>query len=65
MEERWPGIEVDSEKLDKKRNKRGLFGQTSVYEQLKKNKVSIEGKKKAAEVETRMTENKQEIEYDG
>ena len=65
MEEKWPGIDLDSERLDKKRNKRGLFGQTSVYEQLKKNKVSVEGKKKAAEVEARMAEKKHEIEYDG
>ena len=65
MEKRWPGITVDAEKLYNKRNKRGFFGNTSVYDQLKKNKVNVEGKRNAAEIEKRMLEKKHQIEYDG
>ena len=65
MDERWPGIDVAAAKLDSKRNKVGLLGRSTAYDQLKKIKVSTVGKKKAAEMEAKMTEKKQEIEYDG
>ena len=65
MDERWPGIDVAAAKLDSKRNKVGLLGRSTAYDQLKKIKVSAVGKKKAAEMEAKMTEKKQEIEYDG
>ena len=65
MEDRWPGIDVAAAKLDSKRNKVGLFGRSTAYDQLKKIKVSAVGKKNAAEMETKMAEKKHEIEYDG
>lgn len=65
MDERWPGIDVAAAKLDSKRNKAGFLGRSTAYDQLKKIKVSAAGKNKAAEMEAKMAEKKQEIEYDG
>ena len=65
MEERWPGIDIEAEKLDNKRNRVGFLGKSTIYDQLKKNKVSVVGKRQAAAIEAKIAEAKHEIEYDG